>query len=616
MNRKKEYTFIARENMTSVYSITNISQLPYAAYQHFMNYEDEVLYIERAGRIEGVVSIGDLERFYNGNRKKVIINTRYTYLRMVDYDSAKNILDQMQTVNEVPVVTENKELVGVIRKEKNTQLREKQRKTLKYARTRENDWGKKEILRFVNTTQAKVFLYTYSDQEIWRQLSQIDQNRLRRRKDGSGWRGLSDSEWRKFWGIKYEDGLIETMKEEFMVKSAPAIVNGVTMYTDFEGSFYTFRNGERITPNNPPYADKRIIMFGPCVILGTFCRDDETIAAYLQEYLIEDHYVSWKVLNKGAAGYEHCYAKLFTEKFSEHDIVVVWYPERWMPDTETGQFVLQKNLTETFSNISTLVDNISDDFLHCNYVVNQYLAEEIYKDIRKTGLLDSFYKKTCSPVCMQSYYIPWGIYEYFTDYFEKYHLRKEADDIKVGAIVMNCNPFTKGHRYLIEQACLEVDKLYIFVVEEDRSYFKFADRLAMVECGVADLPCVHVLPSGKYILSKDTFAQYFEKETVQVIENMDYDIYIFGSIVASALGISVRFVGEEPFDRVTKKYNETMQRILPDFGVEVVEIKRFIHSEYGVVSATVVREAIRKHSWNIVEELCGETVAEYIKEHT
>lgn len=76
---------------------------------------------------------------------------------------------------------------------------------------------------------------------------------------------------------------------------------------------------------------------------------------------------------------------------------------------------------------------------------------------------------------------------------------------------MNCNPFTLGHRYLIEEACSQVDILYVFVVEEDKSYFKFEDRIEMVRQGTKDLKQVQVLPSGKYIISKETFAQYFKK---------------------------------------------------------------------------------------------------------
>lgn len=181
---------------------------------------------------------------------------------------------------------------------------------------------------------------------------------------------------------------------------------------------------------------------------------------------------------------------------------------------------------------------------------------------------------------------------------------------------MNCNPFTKGHRYLIEQARGRVDKLYVFVVEEDKSSFAFKDRFRMVAQGVADLPDVQVIPSGKYILSKDTFAQYFEKENVETVENMDYDLRIFGEVVAKDLGIRYRFVGEEPLDQVTRAYNETMKRILPEYGVSVVEIPRVMSSvESGdVISATRVRKALEEKDWQTVERLCPESTVSYLKQ--
>ena len=63
---------------------------------------------------------------------------------------------------------------------------------------------------------------------------------------------------------------------------------------------------------------------------------------------------------------------------------------------------------------------------------------------------------------------------------------------------MNCNPFTLGHRYLIEQASEKVDHLYVFVVEEDKSFFPFSDRIGLVKKGTADLKNITVKPSGKY----------------------------------------------------------------------------------------------------------------------
>ena len=49
-------------------------------------------------------------------------------------------------------------------------------------------------------------------------------------------------------------------------------------------------------------------------------------------------------------------------------------------------------------------------------------------------------------------------------------LRKlaEKDPGEAAAIVVNCNPFTLGHQYLIETAAAQSRKVYVIVVEEDQ----------------------------------------------------------------------------------------------------------------------------------------------------
>ena len=90
-----------------------------------------------------------------------------------------------------------------------------------------------------------------------------------------------------------------------------------------------------------------------------------------------------------------------------------------------------------------------------------------------------------------------------------------AERLSIGCIVMNCNPFTLGHRYLIEKAAKEVKWLYVFVVEEDRSFFGFQDRYDLVKHGVRDIKNVVVLPSGKLMISSLTFVDYFNKTELQ-----------------------------------------------------------------------------------------------------
>lgn len=46
--------------------------------------------------------------------------------------------------------------------------------------------------------------------------------------------------------------------------------------------------------------------------------------------------------------------------------------------------------------------------------------------------------------------------------------------------MMNANPFTNGHRYLIQQAAAQCDWLHLFLVKEDSSRFPYEDRLDLV----------------------------------------------------------------------------------------------------------------------------------------
>lgn len=145
----------------------------------------------------------------------------------------------------------------------------------------------------------------------------------------------------------------------------------------------------------------------------------------------------------------------------------------------------------------------------------------------------------------------------------------------IGAIVMNCNPLTNGHLSLIRYAAARCEFLYIFVVEENRSAFPFADRIALVRAGTADLPNVCVCPSGPYMISGITFPTYFLKDTESPSAlQSEVDITLFARQIAPALGICRRFAGEEPFDVVTRQYNETMARLLPAHGVEFCQIPR------------------------------------------
>jgi [citrate (pro-3S)-lyase] ligase len=181
-----------------------------------------------------------------------------------------------------------------------------------------------------------------------------------------------------------------------------------------------------------------------------------------------------------------------------------------------------------------------------------------------------------------------------------------------GGVVVNCNPFTLGHRYLIAEAARRVDTLYVFVVREDRSVFPFEVRIRLVKEGVADLKNVVVLESSCYAVSSVTFPTYFLKEEDSAADiQMEVDLSLFGRHLAPFFHIRRRFIGTEPYCRTTRLYSEAMQRILPLYGVETVQLERRREGE-GVVSAFRVREALRKEAYDTVRRLVPASTLRFI----
>lgn len=182
----------------------------------------------------------------------------------------------------------------------------------------------------------------------------------------------------------------------------------------------------------------------------------------------------------------------------------------------------------------------------------------------------------------------------------------------VGAAVMNCNPFTKGHRYLIETAAKECDHVYVFVLSEDKSEFSANDRMNMVKLGTADLPNVTVLPTGPYLISSATFPTYFLKDreqagTVQCL----LDIDIFCKYYAPKFSITRRYVGTEPLSPMTNQYNQALLEALPEKGIAVRQIPR-LEQENTPVSASAVRAAMTAGDKDALRRLVPETTYEYL----
>ena len=161
-----------------------------------------------------------------------------------------------------------------------------------------------------------------------------------------------------------------------------------------------------------------------------------------------------------------------------------------------------------------------------------------------------------------------------------------------GAIVMNANPFTKGHRYLVEQAASQVDNLYVIVVKEDRSRFPYVERKAMIEAGCAGLDNVVVCEGSDYAISAATFPTYFLKKLDDATDTqIALDLDLFVNHIAKPLGVTARFAGSEPEDALTRRYNELMAEILP--GTSVAVVRQAHQPDSELVKGSALRQARR-----------------------
>lgn len=198
-------------------------------------------------------------------------------------------------------------------------------------------------------------------------------------------------------------------------------------------------------------------------------------------------------------------------------------------------------------------------------------------------------------------------------YTERMLLNSGLNQDKKAALVMNCNPFTLGHRYLIETAANENEVVVVFIVEENRSLFPFNIRMELVKRGTADLANVHILPGGSYIISSNTFPSYFlRKEEDRMNAYIKLDAGIFGEYIAPQFNIKKRYVGTEPYCQVTRQYNQGLLNTLPNYGIKVVEIDRLNLAD-KVISASEVRRLIRTEDWDQIKEIVPRTTYEFLR---
>lgn len=202
----------------------------------------------------------------------------------------------------------------------------------------------------------------------------------------------------------------------------------------------------------------------------------------------------------------------------------------------------------------------------------------------------------------------------FENYLNKLKLESEEQNFpkkeRVASIVMNANPFTLGHLYLVEKAASENDLLHLFMVSDDSSLIPFSVREELIRKGTAHLDNIIYHQTGSYMISQSIFPSYFIKEADDIIvQQAKLDIRIF-SRIAETLGIGSRYIGSEPFSRVTNLYNEVMQQDLTKKGIQVHIVPRKEQDDQAI-SASHVRELIRLGRIDEIQKLVPKSTYEF-----
>lgn len=374
--------------------------------------------------------------------------------------------------------------------------------------------------------------------------------------------------------------------------------------------FNTDLYGRRITTDVPQDYDGTIWLLGNCTYAGYAVPDHDTVASMLQRK-VNGLGKKYRVVNLGMAGtnFWDSIDAIADFEIGKYDIVVCWVESTW-GDAEDNNVIT----TDFYTLISQMgKDDYWDSPWHCGAKGYSMIADQILEKI-----MPDLHSRTNRRFCLDDD-LEKEVKTYLSNHVQEAESKFKTfakRSVKTGAIVMNCNPFTYGHLYLAELASRLVDVLYIFVVEEDKSFFSFADRFYMVQEGVKDIKNILVLPSGKFMISSLTFSGYFMKERPEC-DCLDsfLDLKIFAYYIAPAFGITVRFVGEEPFDRVTAQYNRDMKIILGEQAIDVLEIPRKRTLEkHEIISATKVRSLMQKRNYDDLKGYVPESTIKCLQE--
>ena len=437
-------------------------------------------------------------------------------------------------------------------------------------------------------------------------------------------------EWKFDFNNIRNDDRIRQIYPNMSIEDIDSLFQGVVVYhngshkalRDYYSKDVNIIGGIRKTTDQPIKFSHTIYTVGACTIRGTGVEDENTVASILQRRLNKEYPSSYRVVNLGI-GFGSSVnddISILKELDFESGDIVIWGIYSIFSDLGEGTI---RRIGFSYCDSNKYIENrnqttswFTDNTLHTNQYGNQIIAESVFDGLKESFNLKQGDGEKENGLILQGTSVDPSSFAFqqYIDYITKFRCPVNHNE-RNGCVVMNCNPFTNGHKYLVEYASKQVKKLYVFVVEEDKSFFSYEDRKKMVELGTQHLTNVTVLGSGRFIISALTFPGYFIKDNIKEFTvDCSNDVLLFAKNIAPLLDISVRYVGNEPLDNVTSHYNEVMSEILPKYGIELRIVERLKNGN-NIVSASLVRDLMREARYNEIKEIVPQTTYDYIVDH-
>tara|TARA_Y100000588_G_scaffold297276_1_gene317967 strand:- start:877 stop:2688 length:1812 start_codon:yes stop_codon:yes gene_type:complete len=408
-----------------------------------------------------------------------------------------------------------------------------------------------------------------------------------------------------------------------LFNSKPPIIKATKVILgDMENSYVSVSNGIRTTTRQPSSFDNRILFYGTSTTYSVGTSNEDTIVSQVQKE-INKYQNNIKVENHGIKGLHLLLAinNLVQADIKEGDVIVFFDYDEFGRFKDDSIYKLDLNKFER-----------GDDFFldlgknHCHFSPrgNRVLAKTIAKDIL-LPIINKNVTRSSSVVPSEKIYkilddIKYILFKKTAQALESCEMKsylalleKHVPDsgIKVGSVAVNCNPITKGHLHLLEHAARNVDKLFIFVIEEDKSFFRFEDRLRLVTESTIHLENVTVIRGGKFICTELTYPDYFDKETKETTADASMEAWFFCEYIAPKLNITKIFLGDEPKCMITNQYNQKMQELLPEYNIDVEIIDR-ISSNDEVISASKVRALLNVSDFEGIRKIVPEPTYRFL----